>query len=147
MKGRLKYPNILKVVKASLALSHGNATIERGFSISVRILTGDRASMCESTLNALMTTKSALRYSNNKPKCVCSHYNRVTENSTCSTPKLQKQLKEREKSPRRKPKEAREQNSSGTGGRIQANSEAGSVRLVTIRFKKQMTDKKKSAEK
>ncbi|XP_063216597.1 uncharacterized protein LOC134527657 [Bacillus rossius redtenbacheri] len=55
-----KYPNVAKVVKSVLALSHGNADLERGFSLSSHILTQDKASMSERTLNAAMTVKSAI---------------------------------------------------------------------------------------
>lgn len=37
-----KYPQISLVVKNVLALSHGNADVERGFSVSLKILTEDK---------------------------------------------------------------------------------------------------------
>lgn len=68
--GDFKYPNVSMVVKAALSVSHGNADVERGFSTSSRILTDDRASMSERTLNALITVKSALKLYENKPHLV-----------------------------------------------------------------------------
>ena len=40
--GDLKYPLIIKVVKAALSLAHGNAEVERGFSESGKYVTKDR---------------------------------------------------------------------------------------------------------
>lgn len=65
-----KFPKVSMVVKAALSVSHGNADVERGFSTSSRILTDDRASMSERTLNALVTVKSALKLYKNKPHLV-----------------------------------------------------------------------------
>lgn len=65
--GEQKYPTVSKVVKTVLAASHGNADVERGFSTSGRILTDDRASMVEKTLNAFMIVKSVLRSYANEP--------------------------------------------------------------------------------
>jgi len=59
--GDPKYPTLTKVVKAALALSHGNAGVEQGFSDSANSLTEGRASMKERTLNALMTVSSGLK--------------------------------------------------------------------------------------
>lgn len=68
--GVQKYPLVSKVVKAALAASHGNADVERGFSASGRILTENRASMSERTLNAFMTVKSAMRTFGKQPHLV-----------------------------------------------------------------------------
>lgn len=68
--GGLKYPNLSKVIKCSLSLSHGNAHIERGFSVSGNILTEERTKMSERTLNAYITVKDALKLYNNKPELV-----------------------------------------------------------------------------
>ncbi|CAI6374105.1 unnamed protein product [Macrosiphum euphorbiae] len=56
-----KYPLITKVVKAVLSLSHGSASVERGFSISGQIITPDKVRMKVKTLNAKLNIKSALR--------------------------------------------------------------------------------------
>lgn len=69
-RGEPKYPLISLVVKATLSVSHGNADVERGFSTSGRILSDDRASMSERTLDALMTIKGALRSYDNRPHLV-----------------------------------------------------------------------------
>jgi len=41
--GRKKYCTLGKVVRASLSLSHGNADVERCFSINKKVVTPDRA--------------------------------------------------------------------------------------------------------
>ncbi|KYN24381.1 hypothetical protein ALC57_04018 [Trachymyrmex cornetzi] len=66
--GNIKYPVVSKVVKALLSLSHGNADVERGFSTSALILTDNRASMSEKTLNSYMIVKYALKMYNNLPQ-------------------------------------------------------------------------------
>ena len=58
--GGLKYAMLGKAVKAALALSHGNADSERGFSVNKRLLTADRASMSSETINACRLIKDAL---------------------------------------------------------------------------------------
>ncbi|KYM93958.1 hypothetical protein ALC62_15431 [Cyphomyrmex costatus] len=49
-----KYPNIQKMIKAVLSLAHGSSDIERNFSISARVLTGDKSRMTERTLRLLL---------------------------------------------------------------------------------------------
>jgi len=67
----LKFPSLGAVVKAALAVSHGQGDVERGLSSSGRTLTEDRASMSERTLNAYMVVKSAMSSCfNNKPALV-----------------------------------------------------------------------------
>ena len=39
--GDLKYPLIIKIVKAALSLAHGNVEVERGFSESAKFVTKD----------------------------------------------------------------------------------------------------------
>ncbi|KYN01819.1 hypothetical protein ALC62_07392 [Cyphomyrmex costatus] len=68
--GNIKYPVVSKVVKTLLSLSHGNADVERGFSTSALILTDNRASMSEKTLNSYMIVKYALKMCNNLPHTV-----------------------------------------------------------------------------
>lgn len=68
-RGEVKFPQMAKIVKASLALSHGNADVERSFSKSKRVLTEDGAQMSERTLNAGMTILDAMKmYENNASK-------------------------------------------------------------------------------
>ena len=47
-----KYPNLSEVVKNTLTITHGSASIERGLSLFGRILSEGRASMNERALNA-----------------------------------------------------------------------------------------------
>ncbi|XP_048511379.1 uncharacterized protein LOC125500995 [Athalia rosae] len=68
--GEQKYPNISKIVKASLSLSHGSADIERGFSSSGRILTQDKTAMSLKTLNAKIYIKDGMKRFQNKPELV-----------------------------------------------------------------------------
>ena len=50
-----------KVVKACLALSHGNSDAERSFSANKRTVTPEHASLNEETINAIQLVKDALR--------------------------------------------------------------------------------------
>ncbi|CAH0562964.1 unnamed protein product [Brassicogethes aeneus] len=65
-----KYPNLTKVVKSALSLSHGNAGVERGFSRSKLILSEDKTAMTLRTLNARLDVASALAKYQNKPHLV-----------------------------------------------------------------------------
>ena len=67
----MKFPSLGAVVKAALAVSHGQGDVERGLSSSGRTLTEDSASMSERTLNAYMVVKSAMSSCfNNQPALV-----------------------------------------------------------------------------
>lgn len=67
----LKYPNLKKIIQSILCLSHGNADVERGFSTSARILTKDRSSMSEKTLNSVLLVADAIKCCyNNKPESI-----------------------------------------------------------------------------
>lgn len=70
LRGDPLFPTVCKVAIAVLTVSHGNSDVERGFSGSARVLTDDRASMSERTLNAVMTVKSALKLYDNKAHLV-----------------------------------------------------------------------------
>lgn len=63
-----KYPNISKVVKAALTLSHGNSDVERSFSISGNILSEERTALSLRGLNARMNVLSGLKSFQNKPE-------------------------------------------------------------------------------
>lgn len=65
-----RYPSISTLVKASLALSHGSADVERGFSRSGRVLTEDRAQMSERMLNSQLAVIDGLKIFENKTHCV-----------------------------------------------------------------------------
>ena len=56
-----RYPTITRVIKAALALPHGSADVERGFSASALHLSEDRANMSERTLNARMIINDAMK--------------------------------------------------------------------------------------
>lgn len=58
------------VVKASLALSHGNAEVERGFSRSGRVLTDDRSALSVRSLNAILNVANGLKMVDNKPHLI-----------------------------------------------------------------------------
>lgn len=55
VSGCKKFPNV--VVKAALAMSHGSASVERGFSTSGLVLTNDKRLM-NSRLNIITDMKS-----------------------------------------------------------------------------------------
>ena len=63
--GNLKYHTLGKVVMASLALSHGNADVERGFSSNKRLITTDRTTLKSNTINACRLVKDAIRINAN----------------------------------------------------------------------------------
>jgi len=50
--GNLKYKTLGKAVMASLALSHGNADAKRGFLTNKKVVTADRSTLCEGTINS-----------------------------------------------------------------------------------------------
>jgi hypothetical protein len=45
-----KYPTLSKLIKNILIISHGNANVERGFSINGNILTEDRTLLSEKSI-------------------------------------------------------------------------------------------------
>ena len=57
----LKYPNLTKLVKASFALAHSNASVEREFSESGNVLEENRTSMALRTLNVRLDSRDGLR--------------------------------------------------------------------------------------
>lgn len=61
------FPNVSKVIKSVLSISHGQADVERGFSESGLILTDDKTNLGIRTLNARLNIKFALKlyYNNN----------------------------------------------------------------------------------
>jgi hypothetical protein len=68
--GEKKYPELPKVIKVALSLSHGNVDIERRFSVSRWALTEDKTLTCDRTFNAIMLIKDALKIFGNKPELV-----------------------------------------------------------------------------
>ena len=67
--GDLKYPLIIKVVKAAISLAHGNAEVERGFSESAKNVIKDSV-LSEASVNAIQSTKDGLKSVNNQPHTV-----------------------------------------------------------------------------
>jgi hypothetical protein len=61
--GSYKYAKMGQLVKAALILPHGNADVERGFSVNNDVLTDQRTEMTPATLNALLLTKDAIKRS------------------------------------------------------------------------------------
>jgi len=59
--GQLKYPTMAKLIKNILIISHGNADVERGFSINQNILTDNRTLLSEKSINGLRSTHDAVR--------------------------------------------------------------------------------------
>ena len=51
--GQLKYSNLGRVVKACLALSHGNSDAERSFSANKRTVSAECTCLHEETINAV----------------------------------------------------------------------------------------------
>ena len=67
-RGDSKYPELTKLIKAVLTLSHGSADVERGFSRSGRILGEDQALMSERVLDARLMVYDTLRLYGGKPE-------------------------------------------------------------------------------
>lgn len=65
--GALKHPNLSCLVKACFTLSHGNADVERGFSVCGYILDDKKTAMTEELLNALLNIRSGMQRYDNKP--------------------------------------------------------------------------------
>lgn len=59
--GAPKYPQITLLAKACLTLSHGNSDVERGFSISQRVLSEEKTSMSQKMLNARLNVRDGLK--------------------------------------------------------------------------------------
>jgi hypothetical protein len=55
--GQPKYPNLMLIVKPALSLSHGQADVERGFSLKKRIACDSRVSLNQKTITALRTVR------------------------------------------------------------------------------------------
>jgi hypothetical protein len=60
--GRPKYPTLSKLVKNILIISHGNADVERGFSINENIIAPNRSLLSEVSINGLRTTYDAVKF-------------------------------------------------------------------------------------
>ena len=59
--GEAKYASLSVVVRLALSLSHGQADVERGFSVNKHVL-NDRTVMNEATLHGLRTVKKTAKH-------------------------------------------------------------------------------------
>jgi len=66
--GTDKYIALAKLVKCALALSHGNADVERGFSENGFLLTNGRSLLSHASINGLRATRDGVKFfGNGKP--------------------------------------------------------------------------------
>ena len=61
MQGKFKCSVLQKLVKSLLSLAHGNADVERSLSANKRILTPDRDSLGDLTINGLRAVKDHVK--------------------------------------------------------------------------------------
>lgn len=59
--GAPKYPTLSKVVKAALTLSHGQAHVERGFSLNKTLVTSIRSRLKDKSINGLRTVQDRVK--------------------------------------------------------------------------------------
>lgn len=64
-KGVSKYPTMAKLIRNTLIISHGNADVERGFSINSNIITENRSSLSESSVNGLRLVHDGVKFFGN----------------------------------------------------------------------------------
>lgn len=57
-----KYSTLAKLIKNILIITHGNADVERGFSINSNIVTDNRSSLSESSVNGLRLLSDAVKF-------------------------------------------------------------------------------------
>ncbi|CAF4586322.1 unnamed protein product [Rotaria sp. Silwood1] len=60
--GRPKFPILGKLIKNILIIPHGNADIERGFSINENIVTSNRSNLSNTSINALRSTYDGVKF-------------------------------------------------------------------------------------
>lgn len=58
----LLYSNLAKLIKAALLLPHGNADVERSFSVVNDMVTVSRTNVTANIINGLLLTKDALKF-------------------------------------------------------------------------------------
>ena len=63
------FPHLSRLAKASLTISHRNAVVERGFSVNTAVLSKDRMSLDETTIQAVRLVKETIRL-HGKPTAV-----------------------------------------------------------------------------
>lgn len=69
--GEQKYPNIEKIVKTVLILSHGNSDVERSFSVAKNQVPNSRSTLSQESINGLRAARDGLKLQGNKPEEVC----------------------------------------------------------------------------
>lgn len=60
--GTPKYPTLGKLLKSILIISHGNADVERGFSINSNLVPENRSLLSEFSINGLRTVRDAIKF-------------------------------------------------------------------------------------
>jgi hypothetical protein len=60
VNGSRMFPHLSHLAKASLTISHGNAVAERGFSVNTALLSKDRMSLDETTIQATRLVKEII---------------------------------------------------------------------------------------
>ena len=60
--GGEKYIGLAKLIKCTLALSHGNADVERGFSENAFLLSDDRSLLSNASINGLRATRDGIKF-------------------------------------------------------------------------------------
>jgi hypothetical protein len=60
--GTPQYAVLTKLVKCLLSLSHGNSDVERGFSENNHLVSDDRSSLSEASINGLRATKAGVKF-------------------------------------------------------------------------------------
>jgi len=67
--GKEKYPILGQFVKVVLAISHGQADVERGFSLNKYTVTSQRTHLSENAVNGLRTIKDAVTHNGKGEPC------------------------------------------------------------------------------
>jgi len=60
--GVQQYLTLSKLIKCVLSLSHGNSDVERGFSESKHIVTDERSSLSDVSINGLRATSAGVKF-------------------------------------------------------------------------------------
>jgi hypothetical protein len=63
--GRSKYPTLGKLIKNVLIIPHGNADIERGFSINENLVPQNRSNLSDTSINGLRSTYDGIKFAGN----------------------------------------------------------------------------------
>ncbi len=60
--GTPKYQTLAKLIKNVLIIAHGNADVERGFSINSNVITENRTPLSEASINGLRLVYDGVKY-------------------------------------------------------------------------------------